>query len=139
VYHVSSIKQTNDGGYIAVGWKTIGNKVNDFIIKFDSKGKTEWAKLVDRDDNFRLIQQTNDGGYITAGMTIFKFDSRGNMGNSNCLKDYDPETVISPFEVKITDITKEVKVEPEPSFRSELINLSFITKEVQVTTICDGK
>ena len=140
VYHVSSIKQTNDGGYIAVGWKTIGNKVNDFIIKFDSKGKTEWAKLVDRDDNFRLIQQTNDGGYITAGMAVFKFDPRGNIGkNCNYLKDYNPETVIPPFEVKMTDITKEVKVEPEPSFISVPVNLSFIAKDVQVTTICDGK
>jgi len=140
VYHVSSIKQTNDGGYIAVGWKTIGNKVNDFIIKFDSKGKTEWAKLVDRDDNFRVIQQTNDGGYIAAGMAVFKFDPRGNIGkNCNYLKDYDPETVVPPFEVKITDITKEVKIQSEPSFRSDSVNLSFIAKDVQVTTICDGK
>ncbi len=140
VYHVISFKQTNDGGYVAVGWKTIGNKVNDFIIKFDSKGKTEWAKLVDREDSFKVIQQTNDGGYIAAGVAVFKFDPRGNIGkNNNCLKDYDPETVVPPFEVKMTDITKEVKVEPEPSFISVPVNLSFIAEDVQVTTICDGK
>jgi len=141
VYHIASITQTDDGGYIAVGW-TIANEDNDFIIKLDSKGDTEWAKLTDRDDNFRVIQQTTDGGYIAAGgmKTVFKFDSRGNMGkNCNFLKDNNPETVVPLFEVKITDITKEIKIGPEPSFRSELINLSFITKDVQVTTICDGK
>jgi len=141
VYHIASITQTDDGGYIAVGW-TIANEDNDFIIKLDSKGDTEWAKLTDRDDNFRVIQQTTDGGYIAAGgmKTVFKFDSRGNMGkNCNFLKDNNPETVVPLFEVKITDITKEVKIQSEPSFRSELINLSFITKDVQVTTICDGK
>jgi hypothetical protein len=139
-HDIASIRQTNDGGYIAVGGKSVSNEVNSFIIKLDSKGNTEWAKLTAKDYNFRVIQQTTDGGYIAAGMgTVFKFDSRGNMGNSNCLKDYDPGTVVPPFKVEVTDITKEVKVEPEPSFRSELINLSFIAKDVQVTTICDGK
>ena len=106
----------------------------------DSKGNAEWAKLIDRDEGLQLVQETLDKGYIAIGLAIFKFDSRSNMGkNSNCLKDYDPETVVPPFEVEVTDITKEVKIEPEPSFGSELIDLSFIAIDVEVTTICDGK
>jgi hypothetical protein len=106
----------------------------------DSKGNAEWAKLIDRDEGLQLVQETLDEGYIVIGLAVFKFDSRGNMGkNSNCLKDYGPETVVPPFEVEVTDITKEVKIESEPSFGPELINLSFVAKEVQVITICDGK
>jgi len=106
----------------------------------DSKGNAERAKLIDRDEGLQLVQETLDKGYIAIGLAVFRFDSRGNMGkNSNCLKDYDPETVVPPFEVEVTDITKGVKIEPEPSFRSELINLSFIAIDVEVTTICDEK
>jgi hypothetical protein len=106
----------------------------------DSKGNADWAKLIGRDEGLQLVQETLDKGYIAIGLAVFKFDSRGNIGkNSNCLTDYDPETVVPPFEVEVTDITKEVKIEPELSFGSELINLSFIAKDVQVTTICDGK
>jgi hypothetical protein len=106
----------------------------------DSKGNAEWAKLIDRDEGLQLVQETLDTGYIAIGLAVFKFDSRGNIGkNSNCLKDYDPRTVVPPLEVEVTDITKDVKIEAEPSFRSELINLSFIAKDVQVTTIYDGK
>ena len=106
----------------------------------DSKGNAEGAKLIDRDEGLQLVQETLDTSYIAIGLAVFRFDSRGNIGkNSNCLTDYDPETVIPPFEVEVTDITKEVKIEPEPFFWSELINLSFIAIDVQVTTICDGK
>ena len=81
VYHIASIRQTKDEGYIAAGWKTIGNGDNGFIIKLDSKGNAEWAKLTAKDYNFRVIQQTTDEGYIAiGGRTVFKFDSRGNMG-----------------------------------------------------------
>jgi hypothetical protein len=138
---IASIRQTNDGGYIAVGEKNVDNEYNSFIIKLDSKGNTEWAKLTTKDYGFRVIQQTTDGGYIAAGISaVFKFDSRGNIGkNCNYLKDYNPETVIPPFEVKMADITKEVKEELEPSFRSTSVNLSFYPRDIQVTTICSGE
>jgi hypothetical protein len=135
VYHISSVEQTNDGGYIAAGWRTTTNKISDFIIKLDSKGNTEWAKLSDREDTFSVIQETTDGGYIAAGMAVFKFNSRGDIENNNCLKDYKPETVTTPFEVKITDITKYIKTEPWPSLRSKLIKPSFKVPDVKVTPV----
>jgi hypothetical protein len=135
------IRPTNDGGYIAVGEKNVGNENNSFIIKLDSKGNTEWAKLTAKDYDFRVIQQTTDGGYIAAGIrAVFKFDSRGNIGkNCNYLKDYEPEKVSNPFKVEVTDITKDIKMVPESSFRSTSVNLSFYPRDIQVTTICSGE
>ena len=133
---VVSVKQTNDGGYIAIGWKTIGNGDNDFIIKLDSKGNTEWGKLIERENSFRVIKQTTDGGYIAVGMnTVFKFDSRGDVKDLLCSKSYIPEMATSPPEIKVTDITKYIKTEPEPSFRSKLVKPLFKIADVKTTPV----
>jgi hypothetical protein len=74
-----SVRQTNDGGYIVVGWSDskIGdmspNKGNAdyWIVKLSSKGVMEWEKICggSSNDYAASIQQTKDGGYIIAGYT----------------------------------------------------------------------
>ena len=77
-----SVKQTNDGGYIAAGYTTsFGTGYEDFlIIKLSSIGNLEWAKTFGKQYGYReiaySIQETNDGGYIVAGYTD-SFDGEG--------------------------------------------------------------
>lgn len=139
VYHISSIGQTNDGGYIAAGWKTTASKHSSFVIKLSSGGNPEWGKIIDKDYILRTIRQTTDGGYIAAGMAVFKLNSKGDIENSACLRDYKTKTVVSPFAIRITDIKKYIKIRPNPSFRAVPVDLSPVEKDVQVTTICEGK
>ncbi|MBI4453758.1 hypothetical protein HY636_03890 [Candidatus Woesearchaeota archaeon] len=104
---VYSIKQTNDGGYIAAGYtgsKSTGNSVPDYagsksvetihdawVLKLDSAGNLEWDKtfLGSDGDTATSIQQTNDLGYIVTGWAhpngaywsdvwVLKLDEKGN-------------------------------------------------------------
>ncbi|MDR0664008.1 MAG: hypothetical protein LBF86_00580 [Helicobacteraceae bacterium] len=73
----TSIKQTNDGGYIIAG----SSESNDgdvtenkgwsdyWIVKLDANGAIEWDKTLGGSDIDWIysIQQTRDGGYIIAG------------------------------------------------------------------------
>ena len=89
------IKQTSDGGYVAVGSMTpisgSGN-YDAWVLKLDSAGAVTWQKTYGGADldwgNF--IQQTSDGGYILAVDTssfgagnrdalILKLDSSGSV------------------------------------------------------------
>jgi type II secretory pathway pseudopilin PulG len=91
---ISSIFQTSDGGYIAVGYTTsYGAGFYDvFIIKLNSSGNIEWAKAMGGSnyDDIGFISQTSDGGYIAGGWTtsygagdsdafIIKLNSSGNI------------------------------------------------------------
>jgi len=141
VHYVSSIKQTKDNGYIVSGWKNVDNEINNFVIKFDYNKKIAWAKLINKEEGCNKIEETSDGGYIgIGGRAVFKFDSEGNIGKS-CIyeKDYEPEIVSNPFKVEVTDITKDIKMVPESSFRSTSVNLSFYPRDIQATTICSGE
>jgi len=77
---ISSIKQTQNGGYIIAGWSfsndgdVTGNHgttgTSDYwIVKLDSTGNITWEKTLGGtgDDVAKSIQQTQDGGYIIAG------------------------------------------------------------------------
>jgi len=70
---VESIKQTNDGGYIAAGSTNAnGSGLSDILIlKLDSRGDIEWQKTYGESsgDGAYSIQQATDGGYIVAGYT----------------------------------------------------------------------
>ena len=90
---IKSVKQTSDGGYIAVGYfdsETIdlGNGVSlstkgsqdGMIIKYNSKGEVEWANTVGGDyyEYIESILEISDGGYLAVG----KFTSESlNLGN----------------------------------------------------------
>lgn len=86
------IKQTSDGGYIAVGdTSSYGAGGSDLlIVKFDQNGSVQWSKAVggSATESGNSIQQTSDGGYIATGRTtsygagladlfLVKFDSSG--------------------------------------------------------------
>jgi len=86
-----SIQQTQDGGYIVVGYTSsfgVGNW-DIYVIKLDANGDNVWEKTYGGSgyDIAYSIQQTTDGGYIIAGKTgdfysgdvyIIKLDKDGN-------------------------------------------------------------
>ncbi len=71
--HVSSILQTNDGGYVFSGCTgSFGaGSVDIWILKLSPAGDIDWQETYGgrHDDKSRSIQQTIDGGYIVAGLT----------------------------------------------------------------------
>jgi hypothetical protein len=76
---ISSLQQTNDGGYILGGGSSSnisGEKTEtsrggtDFwLVKLDSSGNIQWDKTIGGggDETVNSVQQTNDGGYILGG------------------------------------------------------------------------
>ncbi len=81
-----SVRQTADGGYIALGWCDRGWLLNflhhpmhpDFcsdtwLVKMDKEGKVEWKRLFPMIDLLAYpadIQITRDGGYIMVGTMV---------------------------------------------------------------------
>ena len=76
------VRQTSDGGYIAVGWaQSYPSSYKDIIVlKLTSEGFIDWQKVIGKkpsgiysddphDDVAYWVEQTNDGGYIIAGKT----------------------------------------------------------------------
>ena len=106
--YFSSVVQTSDGGYIAVGESNSTNgdlaglnigMLDAIIVKYDSSGNILWNKNFGgtSNDYFRFVQVTSDGGYIAIGVSystdgnltglnkggqdaiIVKYDSSGNV------------------------------------------------------------
>jgi hypothetical protein len=85
------VTQTNDGGYIMVGYTYGTNEHDVYVIKVDSMGVEEWSQIYGYSDSELCYhaQQTSDGGYIFAGYTrslgyaddgyLLKTDSLGNV------------------------------------------------------------
>ena len=79
---IHSIRQTQDGGYIAVGIlgrngieSSTGRQAPDaYLLKLDSDGNEVWGKNIGVKSGSGSIaqdvQQTSDGGYIIVGMTV---------------------------------------------------------------------
>src|SRR5262249_20141126 len=68
----ASIKQTIDGGYIAVGSATDNGAVpGALIFKLDGAGKMHWQRKLGPKGSttayFNAVQQTSDGGYVAIG------------------------------------------------------------------------
>lgn len=85
-----SIRQTAEGGYIAVGSTNsiIGgiSYSNCLILKLNSSGNLEWQKSIggSHDDTATDIRQTPDGGYIVLGNSnSTDGDAAGNFTSPN--------------------------------------------------------
>ncbi len=80
--YINSVVQTEDGGYLAVGYilsdnidlgngeTLINNDSSDgIIIKYTSEGEIQWAKKIqlNNSDEITSIATTSDGGYIVGG------------------------------------------------------------------------
>lgn len=65
------VEQTDDGGYIIVGWtrETVNSAL--LIMKTNSKGYAQWKRVIDGvwGDWGRAIERTPDGYYIVTGTT----------------------------------------------------------------------
>jgi len=99
-----NVKQTNDGGYIAVGaWnatRTPTDSGSHCLVKVDANGDEEWNATALPNSSLYprcyIVEQTSDGGYVTAGCNedgtwgynrcIWKVDEDG---NTEWLKVYD--------------------------------------------------
>lgn len=69
---VSSLQQTNDGGYIlSCDTQSFGSSEDIWILKLDSMGNIEWQRNYGGiyEERASSVHQTNDGGYIFAGNT----------------------------------------------------------------------
>lgn len=70
----NSIQQTDDGGFIILGYTlSIGAGGDDFyLVKTDENGNTEWFKTLggSQSDVGYFVRQTNDGGLILVGHTL---------------------------------------------------------------------
>jgi Secretion system C-terminal sorting domain len=98
----SSLRKTDDGGYIICGVK--GSNLNDnnlFLFKLYSDGEVEWEETI-LDANLEYgccIQQTEDGGYVISGHSgnpssgrteaaLLKTDSYGNLEYSYAIEEH---------------------------------------------------
>ena len=73
---VSSVMQTNDGGYVMVGVDSYSNPDEKlWLIKTDGNGEFLWEQKYGGMGTARgeSVQQTSDGGYVIAGFTYRKF------------------------------------------------------------------
>ena len=90
------IQQTNDGGFVLVGYAIApGESYNPWIAKLSSAGQLQWTHVfVDPNSQYSAaysVRQTADGGYIVGGevsyaitssyteseIAVFKLDSTG--------------------------------------------------------------
>ena len=65
----TSVRPTNDGGFIIVGYTTEGFGEDILMVKTDSMGDTLWTKIFggSGEDVAACVQQSKDGGYIVTG------------------------------------------------------------------------
>ncbi|MBI2836767.1 MAG: hypothetical protein HYX75_00495 [Acidobacteria bacterium] len=72
--YFNSVRQTSDGGYIAVGFtSSFGAGAGDgWCLKLDSAGNTTWRKTYGGggSDWLGCVHQMSDGGYVVAGYTM---------------------------------------------------------------------
>ena len=80
--HGYSVRQTNDGGFILVGYSKVVQQAQSFkwiyLVKTDGNGDSLWTKYYPSISAFsaNTVQQTNDGGYMICGKTNY-------IGNGN--------------------------------------------------------
>ena len=78
----SSVKQTNDGGYIITGCYNCTGNADLLLIKTDGNGIEQWITRFNLTENGLEkgydVMQTADNGFIVYGKQLVKFDSSGN-------------------------------------------------------------
>jgi len=152
-----SILQTNSG-YLIGGTESndFGNKHDAFILKIDRAGNEQWAKRFygeewDDEYNTSLICETKDNCLLATISPsyrskyksicysgIIKINSNGDLGLScDYFREY--EISMKNIETTVRDVTESIGVKERWSVKIENINPTFTSKDVQATTICDGK
>jgi hypothetical protein len=92
VEDATSVQQTNDGGYIAVGLARSSNgdvsgvhgETDFWVVKLNHAGQIQWQRALGGTsyDVAYAVRQTQDGGYIVAGKTLSNDgDVSGNHGD----------------------------------------------------------
>jgi len=74
--YMSSLVQTNDGGYAIAGFtRAYAGRWDSWLIETDSNGNVEWNRTYggERDEQAYSLVQTSDGGYAMAGSTTSPF------------------------------------------------------------------
>jgi hypothetical protein len=69
---INKLRQTSDGGLIAVGTATDANHNNaGLVLKLDGQGNVQWQRQIGpastTQELLNDVQQTSDGGYVVAG------------------------------------------------------------------------
>ena len=90
-----SALQTDDGGYVIIGYTVAGDPLTSWIIKADSNGNEQWHKSL-RMGFAKSGQRTKDGGYIIGGIgnimnlgLLTKTDENGNKEWSTYISETD--------------------------------------------------
>jgi hypothetical protein len=93
VYILHSVRATDDGGFIALGY-TFGHDISspnqDYLIKTDAKGEEVWRKIFNFKGRLRHIEETADEGFVLCGNNesgtyILKVNSLGEEQWSNII------------------------------------------------------
>lgn len=79
----NAIRQTSDGGFVAVGTATDASHLpGALIVKLDGSGNVQWQRQLGPTSTsyalFETVQPTSDGGYVAAGE--FNDGSTDNLG-----------------------------------------------------------
>jgi hypothetical protein len=87
---INQVRQTSDGGYIAVGAASGGFGDVGLTLKLDSTGNVQWQREFSQSGSgtdvlLNAVRQTSDGGYITAGQFITSA-TNGSVGNVLAIK-----------------------------------------------------
>lgn len=83
IYDISSIAQSNDGGFIMAGMAMPFGYLgagNAWIIKTDSRGNEQWNRSFEGNMyGATSIRQTSDGGYVVTGppAVVIKINEKG--------------------------------------------------------------
>ena len=71
---INDIIQTNEGGYMIIGFTKSGSDYNGWVVKTNAQGTEVWNKKYggSKEDLFSSIIKTSDGGYALTGTTKSK-------------------------------------------------------------------
>ena len=117
---IEQIKQTSDGGFIAVGNASdVNHDTGGLILKLDGAGNIQWQRELgptgSKQAYFYAVQQTSDGGYIAVGelsdgttwpsggaqllsVLAVKFDAAGNVTWQRAFNNVGSSGVVSSTE-----------------------------------------